>query len=288
MRLFIKRKEFYPLYFVLLIDIVYYGILILLEPGFQTDDFVVFSNIKANSSPISYNPKEIFYLFIRPISYFSFWLDYHLFGEYAIAMKIVSLLLFLGFLSLFYYFLIKVSEVTNIRFNGISAFFACLIFSFHADTMLWITWISNRTELLYMFFYLCSLIFVFNYFTSPKSTWGYLIGYIVCYILSIFSKQQSLHLPLLIIMIVFTLRNSINKEKLSLLLKSSICLSFIIPFFSILNFFLYGGKLDIMQNLWKKPFSIVGILVYSIFPFWADNIYGFFVNNRYLAVYYAF
>lgn len=261
----------------------YYGILILLEPGFQTDDFVVFSHIKANCSPISFNPKEIFYLFIRPVSYFSFWLDYHLFGEHATVMKIVSLLLFLAFLSLFYFFLLKVSKVTKVRFDGISAFFICLIFSLHADTMLWIIWISNRTELLYMFFYLSSLILAFNFITSSKVKLGYLTGFIACYLLSIFSKQQSLHLPLLMILLVFILRNSISKEKFSLLFRSSLFLSIVIPVFSIINFSLYGGRLDVLQNLWKKPFSIVGILVYSIFPFWADSIYGYFVNNKYFA-----
>ncbi|MDP4174581.1 MAG: hypothetical protein Q8933_11460 [Bacteroidota bacterium] len=69
-----------------------------------------------------------------------------------------------------------------------------------------------------------------------------------------------------------------------MLFRSSLFLSFVIPVFSIFNFFLYGGRLNILQNLWKKPFSIVGILVYSIFPFGADNIYGYFVNNKYLAV----
>ena len=106
---------------------------------FTSDDFYIFSLIKENPSQlISVNTNEIFFLGLRPVSYFSFWIDYHLFGQNAFMMKVLSMILHLLVIWIVYQIMVNIEELLSLKRDRSLLFLSLLVFSFHPDVMLYI------------------------------------------------------------------------------------------------------------------------------------------------------
>ncbi|MGE5498703.1 MAG: hypothetical protein ACM3Q2_11560 [Syntrophothermus sp.] len=280
----LKNKEYYPLYLILAVNVIYFALVIACYPGFETDDYLLFSLIKNNPYPVAVNPYEAFFFFLRPVSYFTFYID-SIFWLYSpVMMKAFSLLLHLIFTGSFYLLLYKGSALFNIKFNRVMAGVVLLLLTFHPDVSIWIIWIANRTELLYMLFYSLSLLSAAEYLLKKRQENLYLYAYAAFYLLSILSKAQPLHLPLLILLAIWVLREKFDKEKISAIKKVSLALTVIAILFVAANFMLFSQKSVFFQYLYKKPFLMAGVLLYSVFPFWAENIYSFFVHNKLYAL----
>lgn len=280
-----KKSQFiYTLLFIITINIVYYMWVIKIFPGFISDDFMLFSYISKNDNlPINFNPKLPFYLSLRPLSYFTFWLDYTLLKDNYILSKLVSLTLHLATISVLYVILIKLSELFNINFKKNLAIILLLIFSFHSDALMWITWIANRTEILMLLFYALAVLMIINFLRTNKNI--YLFLYFLFFILSNAAKQSGLHLPLLLVYLIIlnNKKNYVkinNKNKLYIYVGISILLMILII---IINS-IYSGQTEIaLENIWKKPLALIGVLFYVIFPLFQQSIYSFFVINKILA-----
>ncbi|HOI29597.1 MAG TPA: hypothetical protein PLZ15_07510 [Melioribacteraceae bacterium] len=276
------RNYIYLLVLVLLNVMIYIPV-ILKIPGYIMDDYHLFTVISSNQ----YNPFDItkysqFFLSLRPVTYLSLWLDFNLFGDNSIAIKLSGLILH-TFLVISIYFLFNLlTQFLKINISKTTITVLCIIFSIHLDSLTWIYWISNRTESLMLLFYVWSAICFLLYFKNEKK---YLLFFsFLFYILSILSKQSSLHLPfLLLIGSIYQMRQKGNSEfKLYLFY---VFLIFILILFSSLNYFIYSDYQNLLGNLWKKPFSFFGILLHLIFPLFSGNIYNYFLLNKEIAAF---
>lgn len=268
---------------ILLTNFVIYSIIIFIFPNFMGDDYIIFHLIKENSSyPTSFNPSEYFFLFLRPLSYFTFWFDYNIWHSSAIGMKFFSLIIHLGLIWIIYEIVVKISVIMKKQLNEKILFVCLTIFSIHPVVLAWISWISNRTELLYLFFYSTSLLFFFKYLIQNKKI--YLFYIVIFYIASILSKQQGLHLPLLFVFIHHYLKtksdNPLPREfyfTIGLLLILMIGIS-------ILNYSLNIFELSLIENWYKKPFSLLGNLLHTALPLFSQCIYNYFLLNKLTAL----
>jgi len=273
----IDRRTF--LLFIVLSNLIVYVSIIFLFPGFFTDDYIIFSIINKNSNNlISTNPKDIFYLFSRPVSYFSFWLDYHLWYTNAYGMKFFSLFLHIACI---YFLFATIENYLFIFFGRVNYYYltaSILLFSIHIDVLFWIQWITNRTELLSTLFYILALFNLSHFLLKNKKV--SIILFILFYLLSALSKQQGLHLPFAILFLNYFLKGKYTSSTFRAINYASIigCIIFLI--LSLINYIVHLSNQDFVTIIWKKPFTIVGIVLQTIFPLFAQNIYNFFVLNK--------
>lgn len=279
-----KIKKYSDLYFVLLLNIIIYSIVIVIYPGFISDDFLIFSLIAKNPNiPISLNPNDYFFLFFRPISYFSFYIDYNFLFENPYLMKYVSLILHLVILTILYFLINNFFLQFNISINRSIRVLSLLIFSLHLDVLNYIYWISNRTELLYLSFYLLALYSFVKYTICEKNI--YLFIMFVSYIISILSKQTSLHLPFLIIFLLYLMPKFNLSISITKYFKKTIMVM-IIAFiaYGILNYFNYSQSLNLSENIFKKPLSFLGNMLHVVIPVISQYIYNLFLLNKSISI----
>jgi len=273
-----------PLWIIFVINLLVYIPIILFFNQFYSDDYVIFSNISRNPGyPISINPDERFFLFLRPISYFSFWLDFHLYGNNPIPMKIFSFVLHLVFLL----YTFKLIETFSIWFWGKVNYkvliFLMILLSVHRDSNIWVYWISNRTELLYILFYVIAIYNIMLFI--QKDQIRYLVGYSIFFILSILSKQQGSHLPVFVIFFLWIMRKNIPNTIRKKVIITSIYLISLVIVLSVFNYLLYQDSIPWEANFWKKPFSLIGILLHSFLPGVSNYIYIYFLYHKGIAVF---
>lgn len=270
---------------IILSNFLFFIPFIIALPDHYLDDFVVFGLI--NSHPnnlISLNPFDPYFLFLRPVSYFSFWLDYKLFPMMPLTMKFESLLFHLLLVVSVYFLLTELKKYFNLKISNTWIFLITLVYSCYPDNFRWITWISNRTELLMILFYVISLFIAIKYLNKEKPHIHLLVLQFIFFIMSILSKQQSLHLPFLFLFFVWY-KKRINTSKHGLILLCVIAFEVIIVIcYSFLNASMHQPEsLIFLESLWKKPFSLFGNLLIVINPYYGEMLYNYFVINKWLA-----
>ena len=193
-------------------------------------------------------------------------------------MKFESLFLFILGVILFYLTLRIVIKFLNIKIPEGLIFAGAFLFLFHPDSLLLNIWISNRTELLSLIFYLLSIYSFFLFFLKEQKK--FLIISFISFLLGVLSKQQGIHLPLLLLVFysVF-LKNRIdcNKRILTTYFLFSFILMIVITSVNVLS---ENETIALaLDNYWKKPFSFVGISIYSliIFVFLVYFYFSFYI-----------
>ena len=270
------------LFYLVAVNILVYVIIISLFPPFQMDDYYIFTIIRNNPGhPIAVLQNYFFSLYFRPLSYFAFFLDYYLLNADAYPIKYINLIIHILVIVVFYFSLIKISDVLKFKASATLIFLISLIFSFSYFSLMWIYWICDKTELLMFCFYLISLFSVFQYHKSQK--YYLLIFYCIFYLLSILSKQSSLHLPVLILFLVFLLRKKIDRKLIKNILVATLINLSIMIFYLIVSGSFYYDKVEIFRNLWIKPFSIAGSMLILLVPYFTKHIYLFFMYNKWIA-----
>lgn len=139
---------------IIISPIIFYLPAIILFPGFIEDDFAIFNIIKENlNNPFNFDLQAPFQLLFRPLTYFSFWIDYNLFDDNFILIKLHSLLLLITYIWMLYFIIKKASIMFNFSFQN--KIFALLIIMFivHIENIINILWIANRNELQSLLFY---------------------------------------------------------------------------------------------------------------------------------------
>ncbi len=276
-----KHFKYTPLFVLFFVNFLVYIPVLLIFPGFVYDDFIVFGIIKSNITRlVSFNPHEIFSLFFRPISYFSFWLDYKLWGPQFLPMKFFSLGIHLVVLFIFYISLIKLGNIFKIKNNSFFIVSLLLIFSVHFDMFTWVSWISNRTELLGFVFYLLSFYFVLLF--VEKKHIVYFVLSLVFYTISILAKQNGLHFPLVMLFFLF-INYKYNFISFKLNNKGYVVLFaflLVMTVFFISNLLFVSGSEFFFSSLWKKPFALIGTFIHIILPIYSQTIYNIFIVNK--------
>ncbi|MDD5686858.1 MAG: kelch repeat-containing protein [Elusimicrobia bacterium] len=172
----------------------------------------------------------------RPLTTFSYALNYKLSGLNPKSFHLANLIIHLinGLLLFWLIFLITRKELP--------AFITAIVFLIHPVQAETVAWVSQRSNILFLFFYLLSLIFYIKHAEHTQNTnnkqfsTSYLPakdlveGFLLptsCFILSLLSKEMAISLPLVILAYEYIL----NKQKLF----SAFYRSF--PYFAILFFF---------------------------------------------------
>lgn len=267
---------------IIFLNLFIYLPVILLLPHFQADDYYIFAVVKDN--PGSFFPQSsslYFYLFFRPLTYFVFYFYFYLLNADAILIKLLSLLLHIVLIVSIPYFLRNLAEILSITIKQKYLILFAFIFSFIYSSLLWVYWICNINELLMFIFYLFS-IWMYLLFVKTNKTYLLIIQFLF-FIISVLFKQTSLHIPFLILVVTYLMKNNINK-----IIIKKIIISIVLSFAFIITFLIitsgnYVDNLGFWENIWKKPFSVVGSMMLSFFPFISRPLYFYFVENKIIA-----
>jgi hypothetical protein len=266
---------------ILLFNGIFYSVCILYAPGFSSDDFYIFALINKNPlHPFCINFSEIFFLFLRPVSYFSFWLTYHLFYDNSLIMKFFSLLLHLGVIFIVWKLLNELSQFTGRKDYFLMALLLFL-FSVHPDMVMYILHINNLTELLMLLFYSAVVWAALSFLRGELSSRMFILSAVLMYILSILSKQNGMHFPLLLLFPFFIM--DIPAERKKILMPVSLVLTVVMVCFSYMNFCSVGIPADV-AGVFNKPFTAAGILLFTTMPLIAEEFYTWFLFNKSYAV----
>lgn len=258
---------------------IYIIVIVFILPKFYIDDFQIFSIISKSTSNLPHR----FYLSLRPFSYGWFKFEYAICGLNPIGMKLCALILHVILIFTFFNTLILISHLFQFRVNFKSIALFTLVFSLNPESSVWIFVINNQTELVSTLFYGLSIYMVLKYFYNSSENVLYLILSLIFYTIAILSKQQPLHFPLLVLFLLFIFRDKINSKRFSNALIFSLFGVLIMLMVSYINLHFSVYSLTI-SDIYKKPFSIMGLLASSIFPVLTDYIYYFVLFNKPVAI----
>lgn len=173
--------------------------------GFVWDDesFVVEnSSIRSLNNPASffYDPRtiakeeEFSHHVYRPLVALSFAIDYKFWKLNPKFYHLENIIFHILNAALCYILILLLFD------NGMLALFTGLIFLVHPAQTEAVTWISGRTNVLFVFFYLLSLIFFVLHCKSRKKTYFFIS--LALFLFSVFSKEMALTLPLIVVLII--------------------------------------------------------------------------------------
>jgi len=207
-----------------------------------------------------------FYLkMYSPVTLISYALDYRISQLEPAAYHRTNLIVHLLNVSLVFYFICLLTERTWIA--GISALF----FGIHPLHVESVAWISERKDLLYSLFYLCSLVTYILYRKKGSRYKNYFLA-ILFFILSLLSKSAAVTLPVILILIDYylgkklTLKNHLDKIPFFLL-------SIVFGILSLLSQRVIGSDLDfatgytILDRFSLGAYSLAFYIIKSILPF---------------------
>ena len=130
----------------------------------------------------------------HPLTVLSFAIDFHFSGLNPLHYHLVNVIIHLLNTLLVFFFAFKLSN--GKLFVGI---IVSLFFGIHPMHVESVTWISERKDVLYAFFFIASLICYLNYTQSNKTK--FLIFTFILFFLSILSKAMAVVLPVVLILI---------------------------------------------------------------------------------------
>jgi hypothetical protein len=258
--------------------LIFYVPLIYSFPIFYSDDLYIFYSISKHPLiPIALEINEKFFLFFRPVTYIYLWLQFQIFSDSAIMMKYFACLInIITIVSLFF----TIDRGNNKYHHSINMGIVavlCLALGLHRDYAQSVLWISNINELLAALFYVLAFYVLIGDITKIKNT---LIIFFF-FVLSVLSKQQGLHFPILLILYRMYLSKSfstLEKRNLHYLIAGTL---FVAALLSAVNYFIYlEGNNYFLESLWKKPFSIFGTIFYMLFPAVGEKTYNYFLIHK--------
>ncbi len=273
-------KSYYGITAVLLINLIFYVLIIYRVPWFLSDDFYIFfrvgENLKYGLFPTS---NETYHLFLRPILYLSFIFDYKfLIGNPAL-IKITTLFLHLGFLLTLYFLFINFCRIYKIKFSHAIISLMILALSISPVSYNYIIWISSKNVALLNLFFALSFLFVTKYIFKNKVS--YLIWSMIFFFLAALSKQQALIFPVFICIFIISIKNLLPKDTLKAFYTFIIISIFISAIFVIINFVCISSADFTYFKLfiYKKPFVFFGGLYTVLLPLFYINVYNFFSEH---------
>ncbi len=247
---------------------------------FYNDDYYIFYKISMNHGmPVTLDIDEKFFFFLRPVTYFYFWLQYLLFNTSSLAMKYFAMCINTGTAVILFLSLKKASEKFSLSINKLGSAALCFGMIIHKDFAHGVLWISNINESLAALFY----ILTFYFLLKDKVTTKNILLSFIFYLLSVFSKQQGLHFPLLLILYYYFFRQTMDAEskKNVVILMIASMIAFIVVLF--LNYyFMKAENIDysFFYSLWKKPFAFAGTVFYMMFPLVGKEVYAYFLIHK--------
>lgn len=207
---------------------------------------------------VSPTNKELARTIYRPLTIFSFSLDYLIWKLNPFGYHLTNLLFHISNAILIYFLMSLILK------KNAESLFVALLFSVHPIQTEAVTWISSRRDVLFLFFFLFSfLLFVKD---TLSRNWKYYGGSIISYIFALLSKEMAITLPFILILYEHSF---IPKEKQNCLTRK---ISYYLPFF------LSAGLYLLLR------FSVLGSV--SQRGHWVEGLYPTLLTMSKVIVYY--
>lgn len=202
------------------------------------DDYFIVKNVHIrnleNIPSFFVNPSAVAFAELaqdvyRPLTTISYAFDYRLWGLDTFGYHLENVLLHA-------LNAILVFILLQLIFGNISiAFLSSLLFACHPVQTEAVAWISGRSSVLFLFFYLASFIFYLLFIKRRKSI--YFVFSLILFFKALFSKEMAISLPLLLVLydIHFAPKEDLKKKVLRLAPYFALTAFFIIVRFTILN-----------------------------------------------------
>jgi tetratricopeptide (TPR) repeat protein len=198
-----------------------------------------------------------------PLPLLSFAIEYHFFGLNPLPYHISNLILHLGCTFLVFYFF------RLLKLDIVYAGFGALLFGIHPMHVESVAWVTERKDLLYTLFYLCSMIFYLLYIQKDNQKWKFFCLSILFFIVSLFSKIQAVALPLSLILLDYYLERPLKSK---LILEK-------VPFFILSLLFGIAGILILK--------SLGALQITEIYTFSHRIFFGFYALSAYIFKFFA-
>jgi hypothetical protein len=173
------------------------------DPGYVIDNALVkslsFDNLKAIFSTYvmgNYHPVAILSL---AIDFYFHQLDPHGFHATSVILHLINVLLVFLF----------VQKLSN---RLIAAFIAAVLFGIHPMHVESVSWVAERKDLLYVLFYMASIIAYTLFIKKEKNKTVYYAASIALFILSLLSKGQAVTLPVILLLIDYYSSRTFDKK----------------------------------------------------------------------------
>lgn len=139
-----------------------------------------------------------------PLTFLSFAVEYHFFRYAPFIYHLDNLLLHLAVTALVFYFALLMGLSSR------AAFLAALLFGIHPMHVESVSWVTERKDVLYGFFYMLALCFYLKYLDQRKMM--FYLWAILCGILSVLAKPMALSLPLVLLVLDWFKARALNRE----------------------------------------------------------------------------
>jgi protein O-mannosyl-transferase len=194
--------------------------------------------------------------FYRPFQILSFAFDYHFWGLNPMGFHITSIILHIINCLLLFYLLIK------LKFSKLFSYIVTQVFAIHPIHIEAVTYISGRGDLLYLTFsLLCFICFIIG--SEKKSIIQHILASLLL-IIAIISKENSVSLPVIILLYVFLFqkRNSINKSQIYSLISLNL-ISFCYAMYRVLPLSNNNTTLSLIadSSFWERLITIPHIFI---------------------------
>lgn len=143
----------------------------------------------------------------HPLTMISYAIDYHFFGLNPFYYHLKNLIFHLLNTVLVFFFIYKISKK-----NIFISFFTALLFGIHPMHVESVTWISERKDVLYTFYFLLGLVLYYKYLEQKKLYLYFLV--ILSFVFSVLAKSAAVVFPVVLVLIDYYENKKIIKNKL--------------------------------------------------------------------------
>lgn len=142
----------------------------------------------------------------HPLSVLSLAVDYHLYHLSPEGFHATGIIIHLLNVILVFIFFRMLSG------SLIVAFITALFFGIHPMHVESVAWVSERKDVLYMFFYMASLYTYTLFIKAQKRKWMLYVFTLLLFVLSLFSKGQAVTLPIVLLLIDYLVKRKYDKR----------------------------------------------------------------------------
>lgn len=207
----LKHKAFFSLLVIVILSITFVAFYPSIFNGWTNwdDDEYVLNN--KDIQEISFRSlKNIFSKYYsgnwQPVTLLSYIIDYTIYEYNAYGYHITNLIFHLLNTSLVFIIILLISE------NYLIGFISALLFGIHPLHVESVAWISQRKDVLSLFFYLISILF-YIYNTRKKSVLFYYLS-LLLFLFSLLSKPMAVSLPIVLLLLDYQAGMKIDKKNL--------------------------------------------------------------------------
>lgn len=240
-----KQKQLFIFLLIsLLVTIVYYPSF---SVPFYFDDFPsLVNNYKLHQSSFT---QLISNLNLRSFGYFTFWLNFKLFGLDLTALHITNLLIHLMNGGLIYSLIVLLGQYFKLPTDRIKliALLTCVIWLLHPLNIQAVTYIVQRFASLVTIFYLLSFISYLKFRMTNQYQWLYLFGFAA--FLGVITKQNFMS----VFVLIFLFENVFIRDKFS----KALLIAFTVSIFVFITVYLISPEqFNLLDKMTRENFSM--------------------------------